>query len=131
MDITNKILICSLLLAQSAWATSIREVKIKEVKERVTPKEARELPGKYGCSIQIDAGSHASGIDGSLFKEVILWVDRSGDIISAYQWSWGKEGEKSICLIPRDKADTQKLVDELKSNFEGKAKKGSLTIRPL
>jgi hypothetical protein len=70
-------------------------------------------PATLPCTIRVDFGSFASGPDYITFNEVRNYIADSKDIINADAWSWGKEGEFSLCLEVEDTATQTKVVAEL------------------
>ncbi len=65
------------------------------------------------CTIRVDFGSFAGGPDYATFNEVRNYIADSKVIINADAWSWGKEGEFSLCLEVEDTDTQQKVVADL------------------
>jgi hypothetical protein len=67
-----------------------------------TPVERRGgLPGSpdvLPCVVRIDFTSLAAGPDYDTWNAVRAYVADSKEIYSAGAWTWGKEGEFSVCL---------------------------------
>jgi hypothetical protein len=71
--------------------------------------DAATLP----CTVRVDFGSFAGGPDYDTFNTMRNYIADSKLIINADAWSWGKEGEFSLCLEVED-IDTQtKVVADL------------------
>jgi hypothetical protein len=70
-------------------------------------------PATLPCTIRVDFGSFASGPDYITFNEVRNYIADSKVIINADAWSWGKEGEFSLCLEVEDAETLQKVVADI------------------
>jgi hypothetical protein len=70
-------------------------------------------PTTLPCTIRVDFSSVAAGPDYVTFNEVRNYIADSKVIINADAWSWGKEGEFSLCLEVEDADTQQKVVADL------------------
>lgn len=71
--------------------------------------DAATLP----CTVRVDFASVASGPDLTAFNEIRNYIADSKQIINADAWSWGKEGEFSLCLEVEDSGTQTKVVADL------------------
>ncbi len=125
------ITLISFSLSYSLEATSIRMLKIKRYKEHQSMAQARELPKTLKCEVLIDFMSHASGIDTDVYTSLERWLEYNSKVADGFIWGWGKEGEKSICLLLTKDTSKQELISEIKEAFASKVKRGSMSIKPL
>lgn len=95
-------LITLLALASAAAATPI-------VKRGHFRGDATTLP----CTVRVDFGSFAGGPDYETFNTIRNYIADSKQIINADAWSWGKEGEFSLCLEVEDSDTQNKVVADL------------------
>jgi hypothetical protein len=70
-------------------------------------------PATLPCTIRVDFGSFAGGPDLTTFNEIRNYIADSKVIINADAWSWGKEGEFSLCLEVEDAETQQKVVADI------------------
>ena len=64
----------------------------------VDQQEGEKLVTAGTCDVSILFGSYSSGIDYKLFQKTTAFIEKSKKISKATKWSWGLEGEVSICL---------------------------------
>jgi hypothetical protein len=50
------------------------------------------------CDVQISFSSACCGINGRALEGVRATVGRAAGVTNAIEWSWGREGEKGICV---------------------------------
>lgn len=68
------------------------------------------------CALRVVFGSHASGIDQGLLASVSAFVERAPGVERAFLESWGREGEKTLCLtaapaaVERLRADLEAMI---------------------
>jgi hypothetical protein len=74
--------------------------------ERLGPAERPPEP----CSLSVDFVSICCGPDRAMHDRVMRAVSADRGIKRAYSWPWGREGESTLCLVTRSKADTRRVV---------------------
>jgi hypothetical protein len=67
--------------------------------------DVAELP----CAVRVDFTSVAAGPDITAFEEIRSYLADQKRVYLAEAWSWGREGEFSLCLH-MDDAEVQKVV---------------------
>lgn len=77
------------------------------------PPKAEEL--RQACPFRIDFFSRCCGIDGAAFSRVSERIKTHLAIKAATIWSWGREGERSICLTAYDASEGDALFREFRA----------------
>ena len=75
---------------------------------------AAERPPEV-CALTVDFGSVCCGVDRAMHERVNRAVVADKGVKRAYSWPWGEEGESTLCLVTRSKADTDRLVAQLRT----------------
>lgn len=80
------------------------------------------------CDILVECGSYGGGIDyqtcGKIKKDI-----SSMNFKKAFQWSWGLEGETSICLLLKPEQNEEAILKRLKSYIPETQKKGPVEVK--
>jgi hypothetical protein len=50
------------------------------------------------CDVEVSFGSACCGINGKAHAGVSALIARSRGIAKAVEWSWGREGERTLCV---------------------------------
>lgn len=83
------------------------------------------------CDVSVQFGSYAMGIDGRGFDRVQTWVRRHPRLIQTSSVSsWGREGEKTVCLTTRTRKDAATAFREIRGLI-GKGQRGPVEVRTL
>jgi hypothetical protein len=62
------------------------------------------------CSLSIDFGSICCGIDSGLLQQIKLAIIAERRVKRAYERGWGEEGEVTLCVVTRRRADARALA---------------------
>lgn len=84
------------------------------------------------CDIQVSFGSACCGIDSETFEKMKSLIMRAPEVSEALTWSWGKEGERDLCLRTKDAAGATKLYQALSAMLPARGHEReprSVTIR--
>ena len=83
------------------------------------------------CDVSVQFGSYAMGIDGRSFDRVQRYVARHPRlIVTSSVTSWGREGEKTVCLTTRTRPATATVFRDIRS-LVGKGQRGPVEVRTL
>lgn len=69
------------------------------------------------CSLLIEFGSVCCGPDQAALEAVTAYLKASPAVRRVRQWSWGKEGEQSLCVTTKDAEAAAALESELKAHL--------------
>ncbi len=70
----------------------------------------REQRWPAPCSLSVDFGSICCGIDSGLLEQVKLAIIAERRVKQAYERGWGEEGEVTLCVVTRRRADARALA---------------------
>lgn len=80
------------------------------------------------CDILVECGSYGGGIDyrtcGKIKNEI-----SSMNFKKAYQWSWGLEGEISVCLQLKSEQNKEDILKKLRSYIPAGQKKAPVEVK--
>ena len=83
------------------------------------------------CDVSVQFGSYAMGIDGRAFDRVQTWVRRHPGLIrTSSVSSWGREGEKTVCLTTRTRKGVNIAFHDIRGLI-GKGQRGPVEVRTL
>jgi hypothetical protein len=88
---------------------------------------AAAQPTPSNCSVKVSFGSYAMGIDRPTFTRVERLLARDRGVTRSDQQRWGREGEVTICVKTRRRADTTRLYSKIRALFPRKPR-GPLTV---
>lgn len=74
------------------------------------------------CDIQISFGSYAGGIDHDAYGKISKLVEGGKEVTEAWLWTWGKEGERDLCL-KMAAANRDKIYGQVKASISPASKK--------
>lgn len=98
----------------------------------VTPEGARTrpgvAPGDENCDVTVVFGSYAMGIDGESFRKVEAYLKRRPKV-KYTATAWGREGERTVCVDTRNKAQTRKVYADLRGMLPRVSRRGPVEIR--
>lgn len=75
--------------------------------------QQRPGPPALACDVEITFASSCCGIDQPAHAHLSRVIHRAKGVGQALEWTWGREGECSICLVTASKADAQRLFTRL------------------
>src|SRR6185295_2021283 len=75
----------------------------------------RDASAPADCALEVRFGSICCGPDVALEERVRKAALADPRVVKAYGWSWGEEGETSLCLVLRNRASARLLAAEYKS----------------
>jgi hypothetical protein len=61
------------------------------------------------CDVEVSFGSACCGINRKAHEGVSALIGRSGGIAKAVEWSWGREGERTLCVATTSPAAADAL----------------------
>ncbi|RYY26513.1 MAG: hypothetical protein EOP62_10335 [Sphingomonadales bacterium] len=79
------------------------------------------------CDLTVNFGSYAMGIDRPTFTKVEQLLARDRGVARSDQQRWGREGEVTICVDTKRRADTTRLYSRIRALFPRKPR-GPLTV---
>lgn len=83
------------------------------------------------CDVSVQFGSYAMGIDGRAFDKVQTYVRRRPGLIQTSSvTSWGREGEKTVCLTTRTRKGVNTVYHDVR-RLIGKGERGPVEVRTL
>lgn len=98
----------------------------------VTPEGGRPVtgvaPGDENCDVTVVFGSYAMGIDGESFRKVEAYLKRRPNVRYTAT-AWGREGEKTVCVDTKNKAQTRRVYSDLRGMLPRVSRRGPVTIR--
>ncbi len=84
------------------------------------------------CDVSVQFGSYAMGIDGRAFDEVQRYIARHPRLIlTSSVMSWGREGEKTVCLTTFNGRKGMTTVFRDIRALVGKGQRGPVEVRTL
>lgn len=84
------------------------------------------------CDVSVQFGSYAMGIDGRAFDKVQRYVARHPRLIrTSSVSSWGREGEKTVCLTTFNGRKGMTTVFRDIRGLVGKGQRGPVEVRTL
>lgn len=115
------------LLAAAALATACATVPATAAQpEGGRPSVA---PGDENCDVTVVFGSYAMGIDSQTFDKVDAYLKRRAPAVTANTTSWGREGERTICVTARTGKLTRKVFYDIRNMTPRVARRGPVEIR--
>lgn len=85
-------------------------------------------PGDENCDVTVVFGSYAMGIDGESFRKVEAYLKRRPNVRYTAT-SWGREGEKTVCVDTKNNAQTRKVYADLRGMLPRVSRRGPVEIR--
>lgn len=67
------------------------------------------------CTIRVDFTSAAAGPDLATFNVIRAYIADSPDINKTDAWSWGREGEFSLCIAVGEEAAVDRVIGEMRA----------------
>ncbi len=86
-------------------------------------------PGDVNCDVTVVFGSYAMGIDSQTFAKVDAYLKRRAPAVTANTSSWGREGERTICVTTRNAKATRKVFTDIRNMAPRVARRGPVEIR--
>ena len=86
-------------------------------------------PGDENCDVTVVFGSYAMGLDGQTFTRVDAYLKRRAPAVTANTTSWGREGERTICVTTRYGKATRKVFNDIRNMTPRMARRGPVEIR--
>ncbi|MDO9222810.1 MAG: hypothetical protein Q7U20_03760 [Caulobacter sp.] len=84
------------------------------------------------CDVSVQFGSYAMGIDGRAFDKVQRYITRHPRLIlTSSVMSWGREGEKTVCLTTFNGRKGMTTVFRDIKALVGKGQRGPVEVRTL
>lgn len=84
------------------------------------------------CDVSVRFGSYAMGIDGRAFEKIQRYITRHPRLIRAASvMSWGREGEKTVCLTTFNGRAGMTTVFRDIRGLVGKGRRGPVEVRTL
>lgn len=77
----------------------------------ITHPREDEIPAD--CSLRVQFGSYAMGIDGGTAEQVRALLDGDPAVSSVDRYPWGREGEYTLCVGVRSDADARRLFEAI------------------
>jgi hypothetical protein len=79
------------------------------------------------CSLRIEFGSYAMGIDRGASRAVDELLASDPAVASVELYPWGREGEKTLCVRLRSEADAERLARAIAALFPAEPR-GPLSV---
>jgi hypothetical protein len=79
------------------------------------------------CPLSVTFGSYAMGIDSGTYARVDRLLARDRGVRNVDRSRWGREGEVTLCVTTRTRADSRRLFTRIKALFPRKPR-GPLTV---
>lgn len=93
---------------------------------------AAALATSPACDVSVQFGSYAMGIDGRAFDKVQRYLARHPRLIrTSSVTSWGREGEKTVCLTTANGRKGMATVFHDIKGLVGKGQRGPVEVRTL
>jgi hypothetical protein len=86
-------------------------------------------PGDENCSVTVVFGSYAMGIDGESFQKVERYLKRRAPAVRYTATSWGREGERTVCVTTRNGKVTRKVFTDIRGMLPRVAQRGPVELR--
>lgn len=84
------------------------------------------------CDVSVQFGSYAMGIDGRAYEKVQRYIARHPRLIlTSSVMSWGREGEKTVCLTTFNGRKGMTTVFRDIRALVGKGQRGPVEVRTL
>jgi len=88
------------------------------------------MPAEGGCNVTVVFGSYAMGIDSETFQQVDAWVERRTDLVPHTTTStWGREGEKTMCLTTLSPAATRQVYAAIEKMIPRTSRRGPVEVK--
>lgn len=71
--------------------------------------------GTQTCPVMVTFNSACCGIDGTTLATLRTHLQTAPNIASVTQFSWGREGEKTLCITPQTPADTAAVASGIRA----------------
>ena len=115
------------LVLIAAAAASLAACATTESADAASP----AAPGdSEACDVTVVFGSYAMGIDGDTFAKVEAYLAERKDVVSQAQTtSWGREGERTICIDAKTDAAAKKIYADLEAMAPKTANRGPITLK--
>lgn len=98
----------------------------------VLPAAAQSAPIAAPCSVSVQFGSYAMGIDGKSFERVERYVARNKRLVSGSRVDrWGREGERTVCITTKSRRATSQVFADIKSLIRHRAERGPTEVKTL
>ncbi|MBI5940526.1 MAG: hypothetical protein HY859_08880 [Caulobacterales bacterium] len=84
------------------------------------------------CDVSVQFGSYAMGIDGRAYEKVQRYIAHHPRLIlTSSVMSWGREGEKTVCLTTFNGRNGMTTVFHDIRTLVGKGQRGPVEVRTL
>jgi len=84
------------------------------------------------CSVSVQFGSYAMGIDGKSFDRVERYVARNRRLVAGSNvTTWGREGERTVCITTRSRRATTQVFADIKQLIRKRAERGPTEVKTL
>lgn len=84
------------------------------------------------CSVSVQFGSYAMGIDGKSFDRVERYVARNKRLVAGSSTqTWGREGERTVCITTRSRRATNQVFADIKQLIRKRAERGPTEVKTL
>jgi hypothetical protein len=81
------------------------------------------------CSVSVRFGSYAMGIDSAAFDRVEHYATRNRRLVAGVRVTpWGREGERTVCIVTRSKSATSRVYADVTSLIRGRAERGPTEV---
>ena len=119
------------IAAAAVFAAACATVPADAAQPAGTPSAGRPgiAPGDENCDVTIVFGSYAMGIDSQTFAKVDAYLKRRAPAVTANTSSWGREGERTICVTTRNAKATRKVFTDIRNMAPRVARRGPVEIR--
>ena len=75
------------------------------------------------CDLKVEFASIGTGIDGAVLEKVDTLLSGDKGVAAINRQRWGKEGEVTLCIDTRAKADATRLFGQIKALFPASSEK--------
>ena len=91
---------------------------------------AEPAPAESACNVTVTFGSYAMGIDSETFQQVDAWVESHTDLVPHVTTSsWGREGEKTMCLTTLSPAATKRVYAAIEKMIPRTSRRGPVEVK--
>ena len=88
-------------------------------------------PEEQGCSVTVNFGSYAMGIDGPVLARVTRIVETDRRVKSATMRPWGREGERTLCIRTVGRANANHIYDRIRAVIPRRSDQAPTGIRSI
>jgi hypothetical protein len=118
------------LLSAAALAAALAAVPANAAQPANPPQGHPSIaPGDENCDVTIVFGSYAMGIDGESLGKVERYLKRRAPSVHYTATSWGREGERTVCVTTRSKRVTRKVFSDIRNLLPQYSRRGPVEVR--